>query len=181
MALFAQTQVLIFVECTTASATCQHHMQVFAVALGIPWNSSNYTSGSSGPGSYVSGSSIRSASTSLDGVVAAWSASVDAASLLPGTCCICPESSWIPCEILRHFETLQIMIRFLISWSGRSGRTFEMPQLQWGTYYSICVDTVAWWSLFVPTLCTRNHWPLRFVVIHSQGWICWCTWSWSSG
>lgn len=85
-----------------------------ALALGIPWNSSNYTSGSSGPGSYVSGSSVRSASTSLDGVVAAWSASVDAASLLPGTCCICPESSWIPCEILRHFETLRIMIRFLI-------------------------------------------------------------------
>ena len=114
MELFAQTQVLIFVECTTASATCQHHTQVSALALGIPWNSSNYTSGSSGPGSYVSGSSVRSASTSLDGVVAAWSASVDAASLLPGTCCICPESSWIPCEIWRHFETLRIMIRFLI-------------------------------------------------------------------
>ena len=41
-----------------------------------------------GPGSYVSGSSLRSASTSLDGVVAAWSASVDAASLLPGACCL---------------------------------------------------------------------------------------------
>ena len=70
------------------------------------WNSSNYNSG---PGSYVSGSSVRSASTSLDGVVAAWSASVDAASLLPGTCCICPESHARSWDLANHDTLSDIM------------------------------------------------------------------------
>ena len=78
----------------------------YAGVCPCPWNSSNY---SSGPGSYVSGSSVRSASTSLDGVVAAWSASVDAASLLPGTCCICPESHVRSWDLANHDTLSDIM------------------------------------------------------------------------
>lgn len=81
-------------------------------------------------GSYISGSSSRSASTYLDGVVSTWSASIDAAALLPGKCRNMQHvHHWHP-EVLIGLD-MENFVRICAS----LGHT--------GTFYSICIDTVA--------------------------------------
>ena len=91
MELYAQTQVLKYQMLSHSFSyipTAQQVLQLIKSHLDT-----------FGPGSYVSGSSLRSASTSLDGVVAVWSASVDAASLLPG-------GELTPVRIMIHIDML---------------------------------------------------------------------------
>lgn len=141
-------------------------------------------------GAYISGSSSRSASTYLDGVVSTWSASIDAAALLPGKCRNMQHvHHWHP-EVLIGLD-MESFVRICAS----LGHT--------GTFYSICIDTVACfeevfcWNLkniatwnktrnimaFVPCQIQKQRrfeshgGILRFEI---WGWLCWCSWSRSS-
>lgn len=88
-------------------------------------------------GSYISGSSSRSASTYLDGVVSTWSASIDAAALLPG--------KWRNMQHVHHWHPevlIGLDMESFVRICASLGHT--------GTFYSICIDTVA---CFKEVLC----------------------------